>query len=75
MKWGQVLNMIAAAYVVAIAAIMLVAMAIEPETLRDYTGQTVGALSIGGIVLFIVCAFYVGARTIYQAIRSLYLRE
>ncbi|HEY3813552.1 MAG TPA: hypothetical protein VGL66_10020 [Caulobacteraceae bacterium] len=75
MKWPQVLNMIAAAYVVAIAVIMLVAMAIEPETLRDYTGQTVGFLSIAAIILFVVCSFYIGARTIYQAIRSLYLRE
>jgi hypothetical protein len=75
MKWLQILNMVAAAYVVAIGAVMLIAMLIEPDTLRDYTGQTVGLISIGGIVLFIVCALYVGLRTVYQAIRALYLRD
>jgi Na+/melibiose symporter-like transporter len=75
MKWIQVLNMMAAAYVVAIGVIMLVAMLMEPDTLRGYTGQTVGIISIAGIVLFIVCALYVGLRTVYQAIRALYLRD
>jgi hypothetical protein len=74
-KWVQVLNLIAAAYLVAIGVIMIVAMLVEPNTLRDYTGQTVGVVSIGGIVLFVVCALYLGLRTVYQAIRALYLRD
>jgi hypothetical protein len=75
MKWLQILNMAAAGYVVAIGTVILVAMVAEPATLRDYTGQTFGVISVIAIVLFVAAALYIGIRTIHQAIRTLYLRD
>ncbi|HWE47945.1 MAG TPA: hypothetical protein VG407_18145 [Caulobacteraceae bacterium] len=74
MKWVQILNMAAAGYVVAVGTIIVIAMVAEPSTLRDYTGQA-GAVSVVGVVLFVASALYIGVRTIYQAIRALYLRD
>jgi hypothetical protein len=74
MKWVQILNMVTAGFVTAMAAIMLLATIIEPEVL-NYAHQPLGMVSVGMAFFFIFSCLYIGVRTIYLAIRTLFPSE
>ena len=75
MRWLQVVNMVAAGYIVAIAVVMLLATVIEPAVLSDGSGHQMGTVSVAGVYSFLVCAIYLGLRTIYLSIRTLFMND